>query len=138
MVDVLQRHNVRHKSGNKAGPVALMLELVADLLRSGPPLWPKREGLGKILDGNRHGGVSPRPWLWQLRWSGIAATPRGIGHLHSDVSSGTAGRPGFRSPGPDVAHETAWSVCQSRPLFESWNSISGARGRTVLRNELAA
>ena len=50
----MQGHDVADQSGHKAALVAFVLELLAELLRAGPAVWPKREGLLKILDGRRH------------------------------------------------------------------------------------
>ena len=57
VVYVMQGHDVAHQSGHKAGLVAFVVELLADLLRCGPAVWRKREGLGKILNGRRHCGL---------------------------------------------------------------------------------
>ena len=48
VVDIMQGHDVGHKSGHEARPVAFVVELQADLLRAGPALGPKRHGQGDV------------------------------------------------------------------------------------------
>ena len=57
IVYVMQGHDIADQSGHEAGLVPFMVELLADLLRSGPAVWHKGEGLRKMLDGRRHCGL---------------------------------------------------------------------------------
>lgn len=53
----MESQDVADQCREEVALVPFMVELLADLLRSGPAVWHEGHGLGEVLNGRRHGGL---------------------------------------------------------------------------------